>query len=170
MSLFNNPPGAVRLIVAFVILFLLGLFGFNRCAHAVEPFAQVSAGSTYVRGPAPVLDLAMTWKVAPESRNFWKADLTLIGSSTFRGEAAPNNVALRGLYVGGFDRLDVGLGVAWLQNPKPYNGCPMNFTLEIAYRLRALPLTLTASHISSAGTCAPNLGRDFLTLGYRFKP
>jgi hypothetical protein len=166
MGLFNNPPWVVRILILFVIVFALGML--MRC-HAAESYVQLSGGSTYIRGPAPVLDVGFTW-IAPQSRHdFWKTDLTVIGSSTFRGQPAPNNFAVRGLYVTGFGHFDIGLGLAWLQNPAPYNGSPVNFTLELAYRFQRIPITITGSHISNAGTQSPNYGRDFLTIGYRFK-
>ncbi len=165
--LFNNPSRVVKALVVFVVVLLSALGGW-KCAHAETPYVQFSAGSTYVRGPAEVIDLAWTWKSPQSSRDFWKTALTLIGDSTLHGERAPNNFAVRGLYVTGFGYADIGLGLAWLQNPEPYNGSPINFTLELAYRFQRWPITFTISHISNAGTQAPNLGRDFLTLGYRF--
>lgn len=171
MSLFNNPPQVVRILVVFVILICLGFLAHCHSANAAEPYVQLSAGSTYVRGPAPVLDLGFTWP-APQSKHndFWKTDLTVIGSSTFKGQSAPNNFAARGLYVTGFGDFDIGLGLAWMQNPAPFNGSPINFTLELAYRFQTWPITLSVSHLSNAGTQLPNYGRDFITLGYRFKP
>lgn len=170
--LFNNPKQIVIAICFFIAVFVLSLGGW-KCAHATgstdPPYMQFSAGSTYIRGPAPVICLAATWPSTQAPRNFWKLDLDVIGSSTLDGHSAPNNFALRGLYVSGFRYLDIGLGLGWIQNPRPYNGSPVNFTLEVAYRFRALPVTLTVSHISNAGTQSPNLGRDFVTLGYRFK-
>ncbi len=165
MGLFNNPPTVVKAIALFVALFILGLA--VRC-HA-EDYVQVSAGSTYIRGPAPVMDLGFRWDAPQSTRDFWKVDLTVIGTSTFQGVAAPNNFALRGLYVTGFGHADIGLGLGWMQNPQPYNGSPVNFTLELAYRFEALPITLTAVHLSNAGTQSPNYGRDALMIGWRFK-
>lgn len=116
-----------------------------------------------------MLDLGFTW-IAPQStHDFWKSDLTLIGNSTFRGQAVPNNFAARGLYVTGFGDFDIGLGLALMKNPAPYNGGVANFTLELAYRFQFWPITLSISHMSNAGSQSPNLGRDFITLGYRFK-
>lgn len=170
MGLFKNPPGVVRILIVFVFIFAIGLLGLNKCAHSAEaPYAQLSAGSTYIRGPAPVLDLGFTWSSPQSARDFWKTDLTVIGSSSFKGHDAPNNFAARGLYVTGFGHFDIGLGLAWMQNPQPYNGSPINFTLELAYRFQRIPITLTVSHMSNAGTQSPNYGRDFLTIGYRFK-
>jgi hypothetical protein len=131
---------------------------------------QFSAGTTVIRGPAPVVDLGFTWLSTFVKGDFWKADLTLIGSSTWRGIDAPNNFVVRGLYVTGFARLDLGLGLSWMQNYLPYNGSNVNATLEMAYRFKRWPITVTYSHLSNEGTRLPNYGRDMVMVGYRFYP
>lgn len=168
MSLFNNPPAVVKALILFVCVFVFALGGW-KCAHAESPYVQFSAGRTLIRGDAPVLDLAFTWTSPQSTRDFWKTSLTLIGDSNWRGEHAPNNFAMRALYVTGFRYFDLGLGLAWLQNPEPFNGSPVNFTLEGAYRFQRVPLTLTYTHVSNAGTRMPNYGRDMIMLGYRFR-
>lgn len=164
MNLFNLPRKAAIAVGIFVVLFLIGIAA--RC-HA-DPMIRVSGGSTYIRGPAPVLDLGFSWYAGQSTRDFWKADLTLIGQSHWHDREAPNNFALRGLYVTGFGHFDIGLGLAWMQNPQPYNGSPVNFSLELAYRIGRFAITV--SHLSNAGTRMPNYGRDFLMIGYLLKP
>jgi hypothetical protein len=68
----------------------------------------------------------------------------------------------------GFGPLEIGLGVAFLQNTDVYNGSHGNFALQIAYRFKRWPVTLTVRHWSNAGTVQPNLGRDFALVSWRF--
>jgi hypothetical protein len=166
--LLNLSKPAIGLIVGILTLFVLGLFGFARCAHSATPYVQFSGGTTYVRGVAPVIDLAWTFRSSQSQRDFWKAGATLIGTSRFQGQDAPNNFAVRGLYVTGFGHFDVGFGLSWMQNPPPYNSSPVNFNLELGYRFQRLPVTFAVSHLSNAGTRPLNRGRGFLLLGWRF--
>ncbi|MBS0599579.1 MAG: hypothetical protein JSR92_20170 [Proteobacteria bacterium] len=168
-GLFNLDGTTKRLVIVFVIIFALGLFGISKCAHSAEPYVQISAGSTYIRGPAQVLDLSFTWKAPQQENAFWKTSMTIVGDSDFHGQKAPNNLMLRGEYVTGFGHFDVGLGLCWIAHPYPYNGQPMNFSLEMAYRFQRYPVTLTLTHCSDAGMQMPNYGRDLVTLGWRFK-
>lgn len=172
MSLINNPRKAVIGVGIFVLLFVLGLM-FNRC-HGAElgptdaPYVQFSGGSTMIRGPAPVIDLAFTTPASQLRNAYWQGSMTLIGSSSNRGIDAPNNVAVRGLFVDGLGRFDFGLGLSWMMNPYPYNGSNVNFALQADYRFKKLPLTITWAHLSNAGMTDHNLGRDMLMLGWRF--
>lgn len=170
MSLFNLNWKTTALVLLLVALLVIGL-AIPQChAEGVldAPYVQLSAGKTYIRGPAEVLDLTFT-QPAPQLRHaYWQESLTVIGSSTYRNQPVPNNFIVRGLFVDGFGRFDVGLGLAWVDNYLPYNGQHVNFALQLAYRFKRLPITLTMAHVSDAGTQLPNLGRDMLTLGWRF--
>lgn len=173
MALFNLSKPTLIAVLGIVALLGLGM-AIPRC-HSAElgpldaPYVQLSGGSTVVRGQAPVLDLTLT-EPSPQLRNaFFQGSLTVIGTSTFNGKPVPNNFALRGLFVDGFGRFDVGLGISWMQNPAPYNGSPVNFNLQLDYRFRLLPITLTYTHMSNAGSRLPNLGRDIVLAGWRFR-
>lgn len=169
MKLFNLD-WKVALGVGVVVALLLAALVVPRC-HAAPldaPYVQFSAGSAVVRGQAPVLDLTFT-EPAPQLRKaYWQESLTVIGTSTFRGQNVPNNFVARGLFVDGFGDFDVGLGLSWMQNPAPYNGSAVNFNLQLAYRL-PFGATLTYTHLSNAGTKLPNLGRDIVLVGWRFR-
>lgn len=170
--LFNNPSKAVIAIVAFLALFVLAL-ALNKC-HAAEtsptdaPYVQFGGGSTIVRGEAPVIDITYTYP-APQLRGaFWQGSMDIIGSSTYNGIGAPNNMVARGLFVDGLGHVDFGLGLSWMLNPTPYNGSNVNFNLQMDYRFVRLPVTVTYTHFSNAGMTVSNLGRDLLLIGYRF--
>lgn len=167
--LFNLNRKTTIGVLILVGLIVLGL-AIPQC-HAAPldaPYVQFSAGSAVVRGQAPVLDLTFTEPAAQLRHAYWQESLTIIGTSKFRGQDAPNNFVARGLFVDGFGKFDVGLGLSWMQNPAPYNGSAVNFNLQLAYRL-AFGGTLTYTHLSNAGSKLPNLGRDIVLLGWRFK-
>lgn len=160
------------LIAVLLVVALLGLGMLLPQCHAAEapldaPYVQLSGGETVIRGKAPVLDLTFT-EPAPQLRQaYWQQSLTVIGTSTFNAKPVPNNFALRTLFIDGFGRFDVGLGVSWMQNPAPYNGSPVNFNLQLDYRILR-GATITYTHMSNAGSRLPNLGRDLIMIGWRF--
>lgn len=171
MKLFNLDPKTIIAVLFVVALLALGLI-IPQC-HAAEspldaPYVQLSGGAAVVRGVTPVIDLTFT-EPAPQLRHaYWQESLTVIGQSVYHGQPVPNNFAVRGLFVDGFGRFDVGLGISWMQNPAPYNGSPINFNLQLAYRL-GFGATLTYTHMSNAGSRTPNLGRDLVLIGWRFR-
>lgn len=167
--LLNLDKKVLWIVILFVALFAAGLI-WNK-AHAAPldaPYVQLSGGAAIVRGTAPAADLTFTESASQLHGAYWQESLTIIGTSNFRGSPAPNNFIVRGLFNDGFGRFDVGLGVSWMQNPAPYNGSPVNFNLQLAGRLWG-GLTLTYTHISNGGSREPNLGRDVVLLGWRFK-
>lgn len=172
-KLFNNPPKVVIALVVFVLLLLAGMIwaGHARAAETqptFAPYVQFDVGSTVVRGTAPVLDLTFTTPSSQLRGAYWEGAMTVIGSSTWNGVNAPNNVAARGLFLDGFGHFDLGLGLSWMMNPTPYNGSNVNFNLQADYRFTFLPITLTYTHMSDAGMKMPNYGRDIVMIGYRF--
>lgn len=156
---------------ALILLIVLGLAIPNCHAEASPmkaPYVQFSTGSAVVRGATPVLDMTYTMP-APQLRNaYWQYSLTLIGQSTYKDQQAPNNMVIRALFVDGLGQFDFGIGPSWMMNPLPYNGSQVNFNLQIDYRFRKLPVTLTYTHLSNAGQTSHNLGRDLLLIGWRF--
>jgi hypothetical protein len=168
--LFNLNKKTLIAVLAVVALLALGMIIPQCHAGPLDaPYVQLSGGSTVVRGQAPALDLTFT-EPAPQLRHaFWQESLTVIGTSTYNGKSVPNNFALRGLFVDGFGRFDVGIGVSWMQNYLPYNGSPFNANLQLDYRFELLPITVTYTHMSNAGSRLPNLGRDIVLIGWRFR-
>lgn len=170
--LFNLNLKTTLGVLALVALLALGL-AIPKC-HGADlgptdaPYVQLSGGKTWIRGPAPVLDLTFTQPASVLRNAYWQESLTVIGSSTWHNESVPNNFIVRALFVDGFGRFDVGLGISWMQVYLPYNGSSVNFALQLDYRFKRLPVTLTVAHESNAGTRLPNLGRDEIMLGWRF--
>lgn len=169
--LFNNPKKVVWLIVTFVSLFVAALA--TKC-HASEPsFVTFRGGSTYLRGVAPVVQLNLSTPVVYGGDNPYTADarfeysITLIGSSEYHTGAQANQISVSWQYVDGFGPVDLGLGLTALQHEDAYNSGKINFMLMVGCHHRQFSVRL--EHISNAGTQPPNLGRDFLLLGWSFK-
>jgi hypothetical protein len=159
MALFNNKTKWI--IYLFVAAFIAALAWHQ--SRAAEPGLTVSAGTTIIRGMAPVIDLDWRWK-APQSEDAnWETGITMYGSTTYYGKEQPNNFFPYVRYVDGFGKMDIGLGLCYLQNTDVYNGSKMNFSLMLGYRIKHW--SIKYQHTSNAGSKAPNLGRDFLLLG-----
>jgi hypothetical protein len=174
MKLFNLDWKTLVLVLALVALLAFGLIypGKHHAAHAADTgaaYTQLGGGAAIIRGSTIVADLTFTEPASVLRNAYWQESLTVIGTSQFRSQNVPNNFVARGLFVDGFGNFDVGLGLSWMQNPAPYNGSPINFNLQLAYRFRRLPITLTYTHMSNAGSQEPNLGRDIVLLGWRFQ-
>lgn len=166
---FNQGKPKTQLGVLLLIALFVGALA-TKCAHAGEPsYAQIGGGSTIVRGPSAAIDLAYVYpELGPKDARVEFA-ATFIGASTLRDEFQRNNFALRATMVDSLWRLDVGLGIAYLQNTDTYNGSNLNFNLLIGYRFKMLPLSMRAQHFSNGGTRSPNKGRDMLFLIWRFE-
>lgn len=151
------------------IAVLLGLF-FPRC-EAAEPgprgtHLQLSLGTTLVRGDAGVLDLSVIETAHAPSHSFWQLGMQVIGHSSFHGDSVDHNIVWRGLLSRRVWHLDVGIGLSYMLNPRPYNGSHLNAALQLDY-VHA-PLVVSYIHESNAGIRSPNYGRDSLLIGWRF--
>jgi hypothetical protein len=164
---FNQGNTKVQLGVAVVIALIL--IASCTVARAGDGYVAFGAGTTTIRGPAPVIDLSISYPNSGPGDAGYEIGATFIGISTLNGEDQAQNYALRAALVDGFGHFDVGIGVAYLQNVDTYNGSHSNFTLLFGYRFQALPLTLRVEHFSNGGTQSPNKGRDMVWLAYRFE-
>ncbi|HRC61588.1 MAG TPA: hypothetical protein PLX85_00005, partial [Dehalococcoidia bacterium] len=94
----------------------------------------------------------------------YECGLGLVGSSrdqTASHDSGPqrNQMFAECLIVDGFQRVDLGLGLAYLQNVDWYNGSNLNFSLLARWRITDR-FWLTYRHWSNSGTVMPNRGRD----------
>lgn len=160
---------------ALVILLFVILLGFTYCtaAHAAEPYRQISAGSTVIRGSSAVIDLSVNYPEAGPGDSNLEVGVTFIGMSNFKGVEQRNNFAWHAALIDGFGNFDVGIGPAYLQNTDTYNGSHLNFVLLMGYRtpwkiLGRCPLTVRYQHFSNGGTTDVNKGRDMVFAGCRF--
>jgi hypothetical protein len=95
-------------------------------------------------------------------------NLTLVGTSQFGGVEQPNNFMVGAQIVNGFGPVDLGLGVAKLQNSDAYNSGTMNFNLSAGWHIWR-SATIEYMHYSNAGSHYPNYGRDALLATWRFQ-
>lgn len=156
--LFDNPSKAQ--IGIFIALSLLILAFATQCRSADLSF---ELGSTVVRGPAPVIGFALTFPGAGPKDADYLCTVHLIGSAG----ANSNQAAYQCMLVDGFKKFDVGFGLAYLHHTDEYNGSCLNFGLMLGLRMTD-HLVARYRHISNAGMQAPNLGRDYVLVSYRF--
>ena len=159
MALFRNPKPVVYVITAFVLLFLI-LLAVKARANPADGLS-VEAGHTIVRGPAPALALTYSW--AGPNDTSWLCRMSLVGSTS---EAA-NQSAIGCQLITGYKQFDLGLGMAWLHHADAYNGSNLNFMLSAAYRFSTRWAAVYV-HWSNAGQSEHNVGRDMVSVRYRF--
>lgn len=159
---FNQGNRKTQIGVLAVLILLIAAF----CTDArAESYASFGAGSTIVRGEAPMVDLTITYPEAGPKDADYAIGVEFIGGSEFNG-TQPNQFAWRAEVLDGFGKFDVGLGVAYLQNIDTYNGSKTNFTLSLHYRFKNIRASLR--HYSNGGTVKPNKGRDMFYISYVF--
>lgn len=156
----QDKPGTKLAIFLFIVVLVIA-FLMGREATAEEKSIQVGGGVTYIRGTAPVVDLALVYPDLGPFDSVVEIGATFIGESKFRDELQRNNFAWRVSLVEHIGRFEIGLGFAYLQNVDAYNGSHTNFNLLLGYRFKRWPITLRpAFHFSNGGTVSPNRGRD----------
>lgn len=151
----------------FVIVLLFAFFTpWNRALAADMWF---DAGATIVRGETPVLGLTLATPGPLDTR--LEAGFNLIGSSTYpekTGRENPVQIAVHAAIVDGFGPVDVGIGIAVLQNEDAYNSGKVQFMPLLRWWLWNDRVLLTYRHFSNSGSVKPNTGRDFVMVGWRF--
>lgn len=151
--------------MALVLILLITAFA-TQCAHSEESYVQMGAGSTVIRGQAPVIDLQLVYPdLGPKDARV-EFGATFIGSSDLRGDAQPNNFAFSAAVVDSLGHLDVGLGAVYLQNTDTYNGSHANFKLILGYTFDRISVRWT--HFSNGSTRMPNKGRDLICVNWKF--
>ena len=163
-----SHKATVAVIVTFVLLVILAA-AIPQC-HAGEPaYTQISVGETLWRGPTEAAQLTFSVPANVLRNARWQGDLTFMNASRFNHVNYPIDSIVSGMFVDGFGHFDLGLGEAWIFDPAPYNGSHVNFALMAAYRFERLPITIAYRHWSNAGETTGNLGRDMITIGWRFR-
>jgi hypothetical protein len=163
---FNTGDKPVQIAVAVVILLLVGALA-SQCARA-EPYTQFGYGRAMLKGETDALDLSIRYPDAGPGDADYAIGVTFIGPSTLYGRDQPANFAWRAEVIDGFGGLDVGLGLAILQNQDIYNSGRMQFSLSLGYRFQRVPITVGLRHFSNGSTSRPNKGRDVLFVAWRF--
>ena len=160
-SLFRNPKAAVYGIIAFIAI-LLTLFAFKARA---EQTLEVEAGSAMLRGETPSIGLNIACKLCGPVNTDYEFGFDLIGDSTDK-QYNPNVIQLHAHIVDGWKNAEVGFGF-YYQNVETEYVCQFGFHLMGRYRFTDR-ISAQWRHSSSAGSCKPNVGRDLLTVSWRF--
>jgi hypothetical protein len=161
-SLFPHAKTVRYVLTGFVIVLIVALATHCRKAEAESAIA-FEAGVQYLRGPAAAVVLGTRWD-APGDGN-WEAGLVLVGRN-------PNDRGVAGgqvLYIDGFGRFDIGIGLAYFNRVPDLLGSNLNFSLMLGYRLTDR-WAVNVRHWSNSGTTESNTGLDVITLSYRFGP
>jgi hypothetical protein len=159
--LFRNPKKAVYMIVAFVILLLM-LFSISSRGHASELY--LDGGMTVARGLAPSLGLSIKWPEKGPVNTDYELGFRLTGESEYKG-SQPNAVTIYGMLVDGYGPLEAGIGFARTNVSWSY-ACQDTFELMLGLKWKRTRVRY--QHNSSAGSCEPNTGRDWLMFSWRF--
>jgi hypothetical protein len=160
MRLPKTLKGVVYIVAMFVALYLLLL------AHDARADSEmrVQAGSAVLRGETPFLGLNVKWPDAGPGTTDWEAGFLLSGASDHR-KHNPQAVTAYGMLVPNYGPFELGVGFAYTNNEWEYT-CQGTFALMAGYMRSRW--SLRWMHFSSAGSCLPNSGRDFIAAGWRF--
>jgi hypothetical protein len=160
-ALFGNRKKMVYVIVAFVAALLL-LFAIKSRGSDLT----FEGGAAMVRGETPAIGLNIQWLRAGPVGTDYELGFDLIGQSTYRNVDVSNQIVWHAMLWDGYKKAELGIGAAYFNVPSPY-ACQFGFTLGARWRFTD-HLAAQWRHYSSAGSCTPNVGRDLLTLGWRF--
>jgi hypothetical protein len=161
MRLFRNPKGAVYGILAFVAVLLL-LFSVKSRG---EQTLELEAGAAVLRGETPVIGLTIGCPECGPVNTSYEFGFDLVGDS-HDYEDSPNSIGPRVMLVDGYKKFEAGLGFQWWNVETGYT-CQFTFALMARYRATDR-VAVQWRHSSSAGSCRPNVGRDLVTVAWRF--
>ena len=158
-SLFPHAKAVRYVLLGFTVLLVLAMATHCRKAEASDVAFEV--GAQYLRGPAAAVLLGTRWD-APRDAS-WEAGLVLVGRNPDdRGVAG-----VQALYIDGFGRFDIGIGMAYFNRVPDLLGSNLNFSLLVGYRFNER-WAVNVRHWSNAGTTDTNTGLDVITVSYRF--
>lgn len=160
MALFNNNKQTTIAVVVFVLV-LLVLFAVK--ARGSE--LAFEGGSAMVRGYAPAIGLNINFPRQGPVNTDYEVGFLLSGESHHYRDN-PNAFTGYGLIVDGYKSFELGLGFAYTNVEWEYS-CQLTAALMARWR-PSQRIAVQWRHFSSAGSCKPNAGRDFLTASWRF--
>lgn len=159
--LFNNPK-AMRWVIIVAVAAFLALLSVKSRGEEL----YFDAGSAIVRGETPVIGMNIAWKEAGPVNTDYELGFKLIGQSDYKDVHQTNQFVIHALLVDGYKNFEMGLGFAYFNVPSDYT-CQETFSLMMRWRFTER-IHAQAQHYSSAGSCKPNVGRDLVTVGWRF--
>lgn len=161
--LFNNPKKVVKFIALFLGIALLSIFFATR-GDAAE--LEIGYGKALVRGETDVIDVAVISPNRIGTIDLFAGAL-LIGSYKFDGVEYGNQAVVRAGFTARNHGFGTTIGVARIQHDDRLNTGVVNFNLGLSYQYDHFIVEYL--HLSNAGTSSPNLGRDMLIVGWRFR-
>lgn len=163
-QLVGNGKAATIGILLFIIILAILAF---RPTHAAE--LDFSAGSSFgAEGYGPVLGLEFKQPVKPNVGLSVLAGTDLWGSTTYKGETVANNWDWHTGLEACRWHVCASLGAAYVQRVDVINGAHTNYRLGLSWQITDR-LALVLGHLSDAGTSDPNIGRQALSISYRFQ-
>lgn len=160
-SLFPHAKAVRYVLIGFVVLAMLAWA--TQC-RAADLTAEV--GAQYLRGPAAAMLVTVGYP-GPKDTSV-EAGLLLVGAVDRDDRASGDGVmGAQVLLVDGFGKLDLGLGLAYMNRVHQNLGSELNFSLMVRYRFTER-WSVAIRHWSNAGTTDNNRGLDVVTVGYRF--
>lgn len=122
---------------------------------------RLEAGTMILRGDrTPVV--AMTYQ-----QGFIRGTAHYRGSHRYYNTDQGEQYALGAQVVHSFGSLQLGVGPVYLRDTDWLNGSRWNFNLSASFALNER-WSVSFWHWSNAGRKRPNVGSDFVTIGYRF--
>jgi hypothetical protein len=130
-----------------------------------EQTLEVEAGAAVLRGETPAIGLTGACVGCGPVGTSFEYGFDLIGDS-HDYEDNPNVIQVRAQIVDGWKKAEMGLGFYW-QNVETEYVCDFGFHLLARWRFTDR-ISAQWRHSSSAGSCRPNVGRDLVTVAWRF--
>lgn len=159
--LVNNLYTTIAVVI-FIIMMLV-LFFYPSRGDASE--LEFEGGSAMVRGYTPTIGLNINFPRQGPVNTDYEVGFLLSGQSEHHREN-PNAFTGYALIVDGYKNFEAGLGFAYTNVEWEYT-CQLTAALMARWRFTDR-FAAQWRHFSSAGSCRPNAGRDFLTFTFRF--
>lgn len=159
-SLFPHDKKVRYVLTAFVVLILLAAA--TQCRASSFAF---EGGVQYLRGPAASVAASVVTQGPGDSSI--ESGLMLVGSVDTEDRMHDGVMGAQVLYVDGFGRFDLGLGLAYMNRQHENLGSNLNFAMLVRYRFTERWF-VAVRHWSNAGTTPNNTGLDVINIGRRF--
>lgn len=162
-KLFDKYFKPLYLVGAFLVLLLIAFAAESR---AGEVSMEVGAGFLSSRpGGGAAVVLTETWNERYSLSVGWFDKQ--VCKCRFDTTPVDENIFIQAMREARLGKFDFGLGMSYWQNTSRVFGRNMNYAIMIEYNVTPR-FSARLRHWSNAGSAAPNLGQDFLSLAYKF--
>lgn len=154
------------LVAGFFVLLMLAF------CHEARSEVTIEAGPTflsgdYADGGALIISERFLGRYEVHAGYIYKQQVDTCGRPDCKFDIE-ENIFFGAQRVAGWNRFKVGIGMDYFQNRNRALGKNLTFSLLLGYEIGD-NYVLRIRHMSNAGSGAPNLGQDMLTIGWRFK-